>query len=140
MTTIYGRVTLENGLTIDWQRKAASAEDAVRVVTAQHVHVVRCWSLTAEDVARELVEKAGREQRADVRPLDAAILANAMKLCGMTVLPPPLSEDGSDRAAGDCLCDRCGHEFREHPEDWRVIGYGDRPFLNILCNGRRVKL
>lgn len=40
----------------------------------------------------------------------------------------------------DCLCERCGQPFAHHPMDWRVIGYGNVPFLNVLCGGERVKL
>lgn len=54
---------------------------------------------------------------------------------------PPLSGDPSgERCSGDMLCDVCGQEYTVHPMDWRVIGYGDVPFLNVLCDGRRVKL
>ena len=39
----YGSIELENGLTIPWLQFAVSEDEAIRVVAAQHVHVVRCW-------------------------------------------------------------------------------------------------
>jgi len=39
----YGQVELENGLVIAWLRFAESPEEAMRIVTAQCVHVKRCW-------------------------------------------------------------------------------------------------
>jgi len=44
------------------------------------------------------------------------------------------------RASGDCVCDVCGDQYRHHPHDMKQLGYGDEPFLRVLCNGRRVKL
>jgi hypothetical protein len=38
------------------------------------------------------------------------------------------------RASGDCLCEACGRPYREHPVDGRAT------YLNVLCDGRRVKL
>lgn len=38
------------------------------------------------------------------------------------------------RAAGDCLCPKCGFEYRSHPVD------STDEFLHVLCNGDRVKL
>jgi hypothetical protein len=46
---ITGRVQLDNGITLRWLRfvhnttQAAAEVEAVRLVTAQHVHVRRCW-------------------------------------------------------------------------------------------------
>ena len=39
----YGKVELENGLILKWLRFASSEDEAIRIVTAQHVHVRRCW-------------------------------------------------------------------------------------------------
>jgi hypothetical protein len=38
------------------------------------------------------------------------------------------------RANGDMLCPLCGNPYRNHPED------GKASYLNVLCNGTRVKL
>ena len=38
------------------------------------------------------------------------------------------------RAAGDCECPVCGHEYRLHPVD------ETDEWLHVLCNGERVKL
>lgn len=39
------------------------------------------------------------------------------------------------RASGDVGCEVCGFAYRYHPED-----SPPNEFLNVLCNGRRVKL
>lgn len=44
------------------------------------------------------------------------------------------------RASGSSICKDCGKEYRQHPMDTKIIGYGDEPFLNLLCDGRSVKL
>lgn len=49
---IYGKVELKNGLIISWLRFADSEEAAVRMVTAQHVHVERCWIVPKEEIER----------------------------------------------------------------------------------------
>ena len=38
------------------------------------------------------------------------------------------------RAAGNCICKECGKKYSEHPEDPKS------PYLNVLCDGTRVKL
>lgn len=38
------------------------------------------------------------------------------------------------RASGECICETCGETFYKHPADRRFR------FLNVLCNGERVKL
>lgn len=44
------------------------------------------------------------------------------------------------RAGGDVLCS-CGKKYYDHPMDELVLSAIDkRPFLNVLCNGDRVKL
>lgn len=43
MMPIYGQVELNNGIIIKWLRFAKSEDEAIRIVTAQHVHVKRCW-------------------------------------------------------------------------------------------------
>jgi len=39
----YGQVELHNGLVLRWLQWAESEEEAIRIVTAQCVHVTRCW-------------------------------------------------------------------------------------------------
>lgn len=48
---ITGKVKLHNGLVLKWLRfvdaaltTAAAEAEAIRIVTAQHVHVARCWA------------------------------------------------------------------------------------------------
>lgn len=43
---VRGFVTLHNGITLRWLRFIDATDavaEAVRLVTAQHVHVQRCW-------------------------------------------------------------------------------------------------
>lgn len=46
---IRGKVTLDNGITLTWLQfvaattRAEAETEAMRIVTAQHVHVERCW-------------------------------------------------------------------------------------------------
>lgn len=49
------------------------------------------------------------------------------------------------RASGGCLCEVCGLEYRKHPFDQDILGMEDhqgvrQPYLNVLCDGLRVKL
>jgi hypothetical protein len=46
------------------------------------------------------------------------------------------------RAAGACVCETCGKEYRKHPMDKNpgALAYDGRPFLRVLCSGERVKL
>lgn len=66
-------------------------------------------------------------------------LAKCWEQCGLKAYPDHNGND-MDRCSGDMLCSICGKEYRLHPMDWRVIGYGDVPFLNVICDGTRVKL
>jgi len=45
------------------------------------------------------------------------------------------AEDGDFlRASGDCVCPKCGHQYREHPEDKEC------PTFVLLCTGEVMKL
>lgn len=72
--------------------------------------------------------------------IERMLLVRAMRAVGMQRYPDVVGDPSGERAHGECLCDVCGKEFFAHPMDWRLIGYGDVPFLNVLCDGRRVKL
>ena len=63
-----------------------------------------------------------------------------MDACGMEKYPALVGPREGERTSGDMICEHCGLEYGAHPLDWRVIGYGNTPFLNVLCDGRRVKL
>lgn len=78
--------------------------------------------------------------RGEFREIEQATLALAMDRCGLAEYPAVVGRPDGERASGDCVCPQCGQDYFSHPMDWRVIGYGDVPFLNILCNGERVKL
>lgn len=52
-----------------------------------------------------------------------------------------LAESGRyERAGGGTVCDECGRLFYDHQYDEKILGYDDRPFLKVICGGRRVKL
>jgi len=44
------------------------------------------------------------------------------------------------RASGKSLCEECSKLYIDHPEDFGCLGYDNRPFLHVLCDGSRVKL
>lgn len=80
------------------------------------------------------------QARLEFREPEQRILIAMMRRVGMREYPPLLGDAAGERAGGDCECGVCGECFQIHPFDWRVIGYGNVPFLNVLCDGRRVKL
>lgn len=48
-------------------------------------------------------------------------------------------------ASGNCICEICGKTYLKHPFDYSILGMEDhagikQPFLNILCDGTKVKL
>ena len=50
-------------------------------------------------------------------------------------LMKPLDAGEIFRASGDAICDICRYAYKFHPTD-----QPPSEFLNVLCNGRRVKL
>lgn len=44
------------------------------------------------------------------------------------------------RVGGDVICDDCGKKYYDHPLDKEVLSYDGYPFLNIRCDGVRLKL
>lgn len=77
---------------------------------------------------------------AEFREPERICLRRSMEKCGLTQYPVLKGPASGERASGACVRDLCGHDFYSHPADWRVIGYGNVPFLNVLCDGTRVKL
>lgn len=86
---------------------------------------------------RATMDEATRSEFGDIEEL---MLLRSMERVGMREYPEVAGDPCGFRACGDVLCDTCGHSYADHPMDWRMIGYGNVPFLNILCGGRRVKL
>lgn len=78
--------------------------------------------------------------RGEFTEIEKMMLAKYMSLCGMIRYPFVRGNPDGERACGDVVCTICHNKYRMHPLDWRVIGYGNRPFLNVLCDGHRVKL
>lgn len=76
----------------------------------------------------------------EFRDIEQTILRRSFAACGMQCYPDVTGPEDGIRADANCVCEVCGNVYATHPMDWRVIGYGDVPFLNILCDGRRVKL
>jgi hypothetical protein len=44
------------------------------------------------------------------------------------------------RAAGDCLCPKCGLEYRRHPYCGNTPDWEGNAVLHVLCSGEHVKL
>lgn len=87
-------------------------------------------------VASQLDAAAIRE----FRPMEQWALRKSMEVVGMVEYPPLVGDPQGERTSGDMICQACGKEYNVHPSDWRLIGYGNVPFLTVLCDGRRVKL
>lgn len=81
-----------------------------------------------------------RETRERFTPMHRTCLIRSMKQCGMTEYPRLSGDPHGERCSGQVICEECGQLYYAHPMDWRVVGYNDEPFLNVLCDGRRVKL
>lgn len=88
----------------------------------------------------ELAESLDLSARSEFGEIERLILARSMKHCGMVEYPPVVGDPNGLRADGSMICTRCNRDYFSHPMDWRVIGYGNVPFLNVLCDGSRVKL
>lgn len=73
-------------------------------------------------------------------PLEKWALRRALQRVAMDGYPAVRGNPMGERAAGAAECERCGHKYADHPMDWRCIGYDGRAYLNVLCDGRRVKL
>jgi hypothetical protein len=82
---------------------------------------------------KELLEMVGQrnEQRLMEREIRRSLEAK------LTPRPPASGRDY--HAAGDCVCE-CGFAYRLHPMDLDELDWAERPYLNVLCNGDRVKL
>ena len=89
-----------------------------------------------ELLARSLDPAALRE----FGQMERMMLKRSMAAVGMDKYPPLSGPSEGERTSGDMLCEQCGREYFVHPLDWRLIEYGNVPFLNVLCDGRRVKL
>lgn len=65
-------------------------------------------------------------------------LKQALIRCNMQVYPKYTHDWKS--ASGDCVCEKCGHIYYDHPSDWRDVGKDGLPYLKVICDGTRVKL
>lgn len=94
------------------------------------------WEAFVDALRNSLDAQAKRE----FGPIERATLRHALRLCGLSKYPESGGPQDYEEGYADSICSGCGRSFGEHPSDWRVIGYGGVPFLNVLCDGRRVKL
>ena len=95
---------------------------------------------TIDEFIQRLAANLDLQAQAEFREFERYSLGCDMERCGLLEYPPLVGPAEGHRTDGDMICEVCGHEYIEHPLDWRVIGYGDVPFLNVICDGRRVKL
>lgn len=93
-----------------------------------------------EEFLRDIEAGLDSQAKEEFRGVEKLALVRSMMLCEMEEYPPVKGNPDGDRCSGQLICSQCGLTYYAHPLDWRVIGYGGRPFLNIICDGRRVKL
>lgn len=96
-----------------------------------------------DDARREFyVENFGQflsdATKQEFRGLEKLAMLKALKTCNLTALPEP--REDFDRASGAGICEVCSVPYIDHPADWRIVSDQHRAFLNILCDGRLVKL
>lgn len=96
--------------------------------------------MSIEETIAELERSLDPRAKENFGVVERFLLRQSMVACRMQSLPPVRGPDEGERASGDMICAACGKNYYSHPADWRLIGYGDIPFLNVLCCGRRVKL
>lgn len=100
------------------------------------------FSMTRQE--QEFIDRLRRSLTLDVRDEfrepERMILVMAMRRVGMNRYPAVSGNPSGEIEETGCLCSVCQNPNIEHPMDWRIIGYGNVPFLNVLCDGRRVKL
>lgn len=91
-----------------------------------------------EEAVEKLALQLEPKTRDQFSQAERFMLKKSMQSCGMKSLPDPIGD--GERCSGECVCEKCGHDFYHHPEEWRRIGYGNVPYLKILCDGTLVKL
>jgi hypothetical protein len=94
----------------------------------------------SDNYLEDLAARFGAAAGGQFGEFERLILKRAMAACGMVEYPAVSGDPNGERTAADMVCGVCGRQYAAHPMDWRVIGYGDVPFLNVLCDGQRVKL
>lgn len=95
---------------------------------------------TIEETIEQIVSSLDAATLAEFRNPERWNLREQMKRCGMTEYPAVSGDPNGFRCSGEMICEKCGQDYYTHPIDWRVIEYGNVPFLNVLCDGQRVKL
>lgn len=96
--------------------------------------------MTTDEFITELRASLDPAAAREFGEIEQKILRMSLALCGMTEYPPVAGDEHGERCSGEMVCEKCGQDYYHHPADWRVIGYGNVPFLNVLCSGERVKL
>lgn len=92
------------------------------------------------NAVQQLISEMDDATRQNFTALEQWFLFRSMKICEMDRLPDVTGDPSGEYCGGAVTCNVCGEECYSHPMDWRLIGYGNVPFLRILCDGRRVKL
>ena len=88
----------------------------------------------------KLIPQLDPAARQEFGEVEQTLLRMSLERCNLTEYPPLRGPDSGERSSGEMVCEICGQDYFTHPPDWRVVGYGNVPFLNVLCDGRRVKL
>lgn len=44
------------------------------------------------------------------------------------------------RASGDCICEKCGKKYYDHPYIENALDGEGHPYLHVICNNLIVKL
>jgi hypothetical protein len=88
----------------------------------------------------DFIVRMVNEYKPTISPLELRRLGTSMLTCDMDEYPKVAGLPTGNNADGRAICETCRMEYREHPLDWRIVEHGNFPSLNILCDGRRVKL
>lgn len=98
------------------------------------------FQVQLEKFMRSLIKSMDQRVWENFTPIESALLRVEMTRCGMSSYPEMGKQRIFNCADSNCECSQCGLLYSEHPLDWTQIGHGDVPFLNVLCDGERVKL
>ena len=83
----------------------------------------------------DIPKKRIAEIQAQCRVVSSREIVSIIK----TALNPVIEEPDYVRAGGEVICQQCQQPYKRHPFDMSEL-YQGSPWLNILCDGTRVKL
>ena len=93
------------------------------------------FDLAIEETVQQLMLSMDYSTLDRFRPIERFILKKCMQSCGMKTLPEMVGD--GERCSGECICEKCGHDFYHHPPEWRKVGYGNVPFAMALWSSFR---